>query len=253
MALSNWFLDSCCHSSLYLWAIVLPEHLVISPSSLKLFADLCPRRWGFKIMGLRESQTEALFDGTQAHAIAANWLRNRNELDVNIRYEKWLRQGIHFLPNIDDHLLIEASFCFNYKGLRFGGIIDCVNMTQGEVIDHKFVKTLYYKHNFESLIRDPQYLIYMKALPARKGKWVYYSKTSKQADAVSAFRPTNFDELFEQIVYRPAFEMQKLYTLLYWTRNETKWEILQKDFPTNTKKCYAYNNPCMHLPYCKRL
>jgi hypothetical protein len=252
VALSNWFLDSSCHSALHLWVVMLPNHLVISPSSLKLFSELCPRRWGFKVMGLREPQTEALFDGSRAHEVAANWLRNRSKLNAGIRYEKWLRQGIHFLPSIDAQLLIEASFCFNYKGLRLGGIIDCVNMTQGEVIDHKFVKSLYYKHNFESLIRDPQYLIYVKAIPARRGKWVYYSKTANQADAVSAERPADFDELFEQIVYKPACEMQKLYTLLYLARDEIKWEILKKDFPPNTKKCYAYNNPCMHLPYCKR-
>ncbi len=217
----------------------------ISPSQIEAFRT-CQRRW-FKqyVEGFQEPQAASAALGDRVHAVLEGYLGKGIPLDVRTQEGRIAASGMQFLPQPGTGL-VEGKFYLPVTNLwGWVGKIDWRSHDGSLVIDHKTTSDFKWAKSEDTLVKDPQGLIYSRAgiegsdRAEQKSRWIYYRTKDKPA----AY-PVNFvlsrSEVFEGIAELEQ-ETEQLITL-------RKSKFL--DLNPNPSACFKYNKPCPHKQLC---
>jgi hypothetical protein len=210
----------------------------ISASQIKT-ASSCLRKWGWeKLEGKRTPPTPAMLRGTRLHACAEKYLKGEDVTD----HPDWplVRQAVRHLPQDLSTVRAEQKFELVDEGIEYHGFIDWATPTRFG--DHKTCSTFDYALTPESLLADPQYLLYSKALGLTEALWIYYRTRAAPAIKLVEADPTRrtVDKCFDQRVRPVASQLVQI----------REKRLTVKQLPPTLEACFEYGG-CPHRSYCK--
>ena len=254
----------------------------ISPSQVET-AELCERKWAFEKIEGREKPPNKYADrGTAVHDVLELWQSEGIAVDLTTDIGKMVSAGLKFLPQPKSHKT-EHPFLFRTSNAVYHGYMDLRGQLWfpiQTVWDHKSTTSFTWMKTPEVLRKDPQAVIYTKAvleeckLEGRElGKeiqrvelnWVYYlanpdTPRSRKvqlhvmppdAERLPVCPPDVHKEHFG-IMYIDELEerFQEIETLSKRLLNHYHDKPNPMELPYNASACSAYggcpfrNNPC---------
>jgi len=163
------------------------ELVRISPSQIKTWHDLCPRRWYYE-RHRKRSQNEAAAAGERMHTVLERWLEYGTPPDLGTDAGRTAVAGLGLIPG--PHVAqVELKFEHEHQGVTYNGRIDfAAGYEPGRFVlvgDHKSIGDIRRAKSIEDLRDDPQWVIYGHwaaehyEVETVGGRWVYYQRTTK--------------------------------------------------------------------------
>ena len=228
----------------------------VSPTQVKKVGE-CFRSWGFVYIEDMKSEAGAgAILGSDTHTEYELHFKGERAIDTSTRAGRIAKSGLHLLPEVGDHGLVEPPIYFTFDGVIYRGFVD-LTWTESDglgfmvkvVSDHKTSKNpKKYGLTSEQLLTDPQALIY----------------------AVWALHYFNVDLVRLQWTYLPTEKGKPYAVRCDITREQALKNFMSivhpvglaivdsiktideaKDLPANPLSCGLYGG-CPHAAYCPR-
>lgn len=185
----------------------------ISPSQIKTYHEICPRRWWYERHRPRVPQPSAEF-GDRTHALLEHWLQRGITPEQSAPPEQALEaatatSGLGLIPP-PAHAEVEIRFAFAFGGATYSGRVDfAAYYARGAYVligDHKTIGDLRHAKTEDDLLEDPQRIIYSYWAAQRYrvetvgARWVYYQRATPRRKARA--RAVEFAERSDMIAER---------------------------------------------------
>lgn len=207
----------------------------------------CLRKWhGVYVQSLRENDTAngAMARGTAIHAILEDYLNGKGPIDTTTEYGRIAASGLKYLPPVGS-VHTELEFSYPGDGWIYAGTIDMIKPYY--VGDHKTTSNFKYQKNQDTLIEDPQAILYgIRAQLDGKSdiecQWIYYRTAgSKRAQETRFIYPGS---LLQENKQKLDGEVRAILA-----RRHLRLLDLE---PTPTA-CFKYGKPCHLRSQCTDL
>ncbi len=234
------------------------SELIISPSRVKEAAR-CLRYWAFKKLAhIAGEETQPMRDGKAAHSIAEAYLKHGTIPDARSRHGRWVVEGIPLLPKPHTSMVEHRVVRFEWAGMPWTVVFDCVHLQSRTKLDHKFIAPGSFPFTFTpiTLLDDAQALLNVIAppqFPITNLRWVYYPKSGgRKPWAVDAqITIAQAEENFRHLHLPVCREMHTYHKLFAGVHEDDKVELCNA-VPCTTTACFDYHKPCEYMAICKR-
>jgi hypothetical protein len=227
-----------------------------SASRIKDF-QRCPRRWAWRVIARREEpRTQALEDGTTAHAIAEAWLRDGTPPDSRTKEGRWVLESLPHLPRPRE-CRVEHEFHIGIGDVRFSGKIDFVHAPTSTKGDHKFVGDRRFALTAETILEDPQAMLYVVAPPmfeVTRLRWIYNEKRRRASTPVDAL--VSFERAWAWVqahlvpIAREMTEWFDAFRAVGVDDPRALHEAIHA-VPCNPEACQDFGRICPHSAVCR--
>jgi len=197
-------------------------------------------------------------DGKAAHSVAEAYLKTGAIPDITTKYGRWVNEGIPLLPAPHTSLVEHRVQRFEWEGLPWTVVFDCVHLASWTKLDHKFISPGSFPFTFTpiTLLDDAQALLNVIAppqFPTTNLRWVYYPKSgSRKPWAVdSQITVPQAEERFKRLHLPVCQEMHTYNTLFAGVHEEDRVELCNA-IPCTSTACFDYHKPCEFMGVCKR-
>jgi hypothetical protein len=232
---------------------LLRDHFMLSASSYKL-ANRCLRRWAFKAIGeIKEPPTAATEFGTLAHKMLEDFLRDGIAPPIHTKEGKLAYESLPHLPSAGA-AEAEVPFAFELDGAWFYGFVDVVDIANQRKIDHKFVGSLDYALDPESLQTDPAAVLYTLAppvFPLTRLRWIYNLKKKRKdqdySNPVGASISQTEAETYARRHLVPAWRLLNGIRDLFARHSPQQALSLIEHVPCSPVDCMSFGRPCPGL------
>ena len=153
------------------------------------------RKWAYSRVRPRVDSKYTLF-GTRTHKYREDWLTYATPPDANTPEGRCALAGLELLP-MPGTCLVEASTDFRYGGVKYVGKADVVEyQTEVHVHDHKTCGSFDYALTSETLLTDPQRILYsywaasVFQAPSVRATWHYLRRTRPVCKPVTVVEDT---------------------------------------------------------------
>lgn len=141
-----------------------PEPGAFSPSQIKLFSLSCQRKWAFRhILKIPEPERSFQLLGQEVHKHNERYIAHGTLPPTDTKSGQIAAAGLGELPAPSPLHGVENHLYFKWTNLAFHGYADLIPHNERSVYDYKTTSSYNYALSADSLLTDPQGLIYAMA------------------------------------------------------------------------------------------